>query len=187
MFRDVRPNSRRAAKIPRVENALNNFQRTNVEREHARIYFRKNFSNIHRISESFPFVSAAWRINQATAKKARRVQSVNFFRVTVSRMKGRAWNGRRWYGVSLIWDAMSCGRTKGEDESPPESRRTNGDIKSLLRPGTRATGVLCTTPSNLFLPVHVSAIPGYIFFVLLCKSPRRSRFFQRFRRLSSIE
>lgn len=73
--------------------------------------------------------------------------------------------------MSLIWDAMSCGHTKGEDESPPESRRTNGDIKSLLRPGTRATGVLCTTPSNLFLPVHVSAIPGYIFFVLLCKSP----------------
>lgn len=76
--------------------------------------------------------------------------------------------------MSLIWDAMSCGRTKGEDESPPESRRTNGDIKSLLRPGTRATGVLCTTPSNLFLPVHVSAIPGYIFFLPLWKSPRHS-------------
>ena len=66
--------------------------------------------------------------------------------------------------MSLIWDAVSCGRTKGEDESPPESRRTNGDIKSLLRPGTRATGVLCTAlPPTSFLPVHVSAIPGYIF------------------------
>lgn len=53
--------------------------------------------------------------------------------------------------MSLIWDAMSCGRTKGEDESPPERRRTNGDIKSLLRPGTRATGVLCTTAPSLQL------------------------------------
>lgn len=44
--------------------------------------------------------------------------------------------------MSLIRDAMSRGCTKGEDESPPESRRTNGDIKSLLRPGTKATGVL---------------------------------------------
>lgn len=48
----------------------------------------------------------------------------------------------------LYGTPVSCGRTKGEDESPPESRRTNGDIKSLLRPGTRATGVLCSLSSS---------------------------------------
>lgn len=81
-------------------------------------------------------------------------------------MKGRAWNGWRWYGVSLIWDAMSCGRTKGEDESPPERRRTNGDIKSLLRPGTRATGVLCTTAPSLHpLPSRPRVRDFWIHFV----------------------
>lgn len=68
--------------------------------------------------------------------------------------------------MSLIWDAMSCGRTKGEDESPPERRRTNGDIKSLLRPGTRATGVLCTTAPSLHpLPSRPRVRDFWIHFV----------------------
>lgn len=73
--------------------------------------------------------------------------------------------------MSLIWDAVSCGRTKGEDESPPESRRTNGDIKSLLRPGTRATGVLCTAlPPTSSFPSTCPRFLDTFLLVPLCKS-----------------
>lgn len=74
--------------------------------------------------------------------------------------------------MSLIWDAVSCGRTKGEDESPPESRRTNGDIKSLLRPGTRATGASMHR-ALLQPPSFPSTCPRFLdtfSFVPLCKS-----------------
>ena len=85
--------------------------------------------------------------------------------------------------MSLIWDAMSWGRTKGEDESPPESRRTNGDIKSLLRPGTRATGVLCSPLPPV--PSFPSTCPRFL--DTFCtghvrKSRQCSRFLRRFQR-----
>lgn len=187
MFRDVPPNLRRAAKMPRVEDALNNFERTNIERERARICFRKSFSNIHRISESFPFVSAAWRINQATTKKHGASS-----RLISSELQFPGWKGERGMGggdtVCRLYGTPCPADTQRVRMN--RLRRAAGQMGTLSR--------FCDLVPEL--PEFYALLPPTFSFPSTCprfldifsssycvNRPRRSRFLQRFRRLSSIE